>query len=501
MHKTLSFSRARPHRRVRARIQASTHSFGGTAQERTLDGLLYLEALKVKTPGQQTVLSVANTYGKVQELKTSNRSDTSGSASSVKNSQYTYDDETRLIQAKTDTGGLFGTDTENFTLDAVGNRIAHSKVSGAFTYDANNRLTQRGSGPCTSSGLNIGPNTGTTCYDWDEAGNLTQKTQGTGTSSKTTQYRYDTQNRLIEVQDTTGGQTNPAATLIARYGYDPLDRRIWKEQYRDAQGNPLAPAQRTHYLYADEGLIAESTQAITLNADGSVSASTAPQITTQYGPRPDSEFTTGTLFVKTKNSNGQDSFAYLHHDHLQTPLQATDKAGNVVWAASYNAFGKASITTPAATPDKPTIHVNLRMPGQHLDEDPIGLRGGVNRFAYVGGNPLSRSDPTGVEPIPFPLVDDFFTGKAIACLEVEKQQWATWLRKVGDVPISQMRPSDWYIQSQAPREIAQLAIRQGNLIGKEAATTTLKKSGITGKGPNKQLGLGAMGLGMACGCN
>ena len=113
MNKTLSFSRTRPHRRVRARVQASTHSFGGTAQERTLDGLLYLEALKVKTPGQQTVLSVANTYGKVQELKTSNRSDTSGSASSVKNSQYTYDHETRLTQTKTDTGGLFGTDTEN----------------------------------------------------------------------------------------------------------------------------------------------------------------------------------------------------------------------------------------------------------------------------------------------------------------------------------------------------------------------------------------------------
>ena len=65
MHKTLSFSRTRPHRRVRARVQASMHSFGGTAQQRTLDGLLYLEALKVKTPGQQTVLSVANTYGKV----------------------------------------------------------------------------------------------------------------------------------------------------------------------------------------------------------------------------------------------------------------------------------------------------------------------------------------------------------------------------------------------------------------------------------------------------
>ena len=41
-------------------------------------------------------------------------------------------------------------------------------------------------------------------------------------------------------------------------------------------------------------------------------------ITTQYGPRPDSEFTTGTLFIKTRNSNGLDSFAYYHHDEFTT---------------------------------------------------------------------------------------------------------------------------------------------------------------------------------------
>ena len=184
------------------------------------------------------------------------------------------------------------------------------------------------------------------------------------------------------------------------------------------EGTPSAQPQRTYYLYADEGLIAESTQAITLNADGSVTAGAAPQITTQYGPRPESEFTTGMLFVKTNNSNGQASFAYLHHDHLQTPLQATDKAGNVVWAASYNAFGKAAITTPAATANNPTINLNLRLPGQYLDEetglhynwhryydgdtgryvtaDPIGLIGGINRYSYLTANPLTNADPPGL---------------------------------------------------------------------------------------------------------
>jgi len=270
----------------------------------------------------------------------------------------------------------------------VGNRIAHSRVQGAWDYDANNRLVQRG------IGLNA------TFYQYDEAGNLTQKSE----PGKVTRYAYDTQNRLIEVRD--GGDN-----LIARYGYDPLDRRIWKETYSSGEGR------RTYYLYADEGLIAEAVQAITLNADGSVVAATTPQITTQYGPRPDADFTTGILFVKTKDSNGQDRFAYFHHDHLDTPIQATDKNGNLVWAANYNIFGQATITTPAATADSPTITSHLRLPGQiedpetglhynfrryydpatgrYITQDPIGLAGGLNQYAYVDADPNNLYDPTG----------------------------------------------------------------------------------------------------------
>jgi RHS repeat-associated protein len=371
---------------------------GGSTQERTLDGLLNLEGLSAKTPGQQTVLSLTNAYGLVQELKTSTRTDapSSTTASTTKSATYTYDDETRLTQSVVDSGGFFGTDTETFTLDAVANRTAHSRQSGAWAYDANHRLTRRGSG------------TSATSYQYDEAGNLTKKTEA---GNKITQFGYDTHNRLVEVKDGSGN-------LIARYGYDPLHRRIWREQYRDRDGNALAQAMRTLYLYADEGLIAEATQAITLNADQSVSAAAAPVITTQYGPRPNAPFTTGVLFIKTKNSNGQDTVGYYHHDHLGTPIQATDKTGRVVWAASYNVFGQASVTTPAATSDLPTIESKLRLPGQvedaetglhynyfryydsgtgrYITEDPIGLEGGINRYNYVDANPLSYFDPWGL---------------------------------------------------------------------------------------------------------
>ncbi|NHZ67044.1 RHS repeat-associated core domain-containing protein, partial [Massilia genomosp. 1] len=125
---------------------------------------------------------------------------------------------------------------------------------------------------------------------------------------------------------------------------------------------------------------------------------------------------------KTKNSNGQDTVAYYHHDQRWAPLQATDRAGNIVWAASYDAFGRAQITSPAAGGAQPTIVSNLRLPGQiedaetglyynyhrdydpqtgrYMQGDPIGLGGGINTYAYVGGNPLSSIDPNGLEGRP-----------------------------------------------------------------------------------------------------
>ena len=124
----------------------------------------------------------------------------------------------------------------------------------------------------------------------------------------------------------------------------------------------------------------------------------------------------------------------IHVDHLGTPQALTDERQAVVWQARYDSFGRAEIQVSpassgqaarpglirAAHADAPRrFEFNLRFPGQYEDAetgyhynwhryydpetgryltpDPIGLAGGDNAYAYVGGDPLSYIDPSGLD--------------------------------------------------------------------------------------------------------
>ena len=117
--------------------------------------------------------------------------------------------------------------------------------------------------------------------------------------------------------------------------------------------------------------------------------------------------------LENPNYNG---FAYYHNDHLGTPRVVTAEDGTQLWKGDYNPFGKVKETQNQDA----YYEQNIRFPGQVLDSetglyynyfrfydpslgryttsDPIGLAGGLNTYAYVGGNPVRFTDPLGLIP-------------------------------------------------------------------------------------------------------
>lgn len=241
-----------------------------------------------------------------------------------------------------------------------------------YGYDNMGRLTaQTGtyapdSRPLASTGTNaFDDNNRQTQYNgqslsYDASGNLI----GDGARS----YEWNSRNQLVQIKQ--------GAAIIAKYNYDALGRRISK----------IENGQVVTYLYDRLNAVQETRDAV-IN----------PILT---GPGIDQRFARNEGSTRT----------YFLVDHLGSTRALVDTVGNVINRYDYDPYGAptqtaAGFTNPYQYTGRERDGTGLYYyraryyhpgMGRFISDDPIGLSGGINGYAYVGGNPLSFIDPKGL---------------------------------------------------------------------------------------------------------
>ena len=316
---------------------------------------------------------------------------------------HAYDDANRLLSITYQRPDASVIEAVAYTYDANGQRVARGTGTGSlrdttFTaaYDEANRMTAILLNPGTGSAKTYN-------LTYDDHGNLVQK-QNAMDANEASTYQWDARNRLVSITATDIGGSS-----LASFKYDALGRRI------ERLINQGANTQRTQYVY-------DGIQAIGELSDGRLAA------TILTGLNIDE------VIARTVNVSGSQNpvatKSYLT-DALGSVLAMTrpDQSPELFYA--YSPYGETQQL--GADPDSPqnstqyTARENDGLVGgtnggslyyyraryydpvlkRFVSEDPIGIEGGANLYAYVDGDPLSRIDPLGLWSIGDPLDQGF----------------------------------------------------------------------------------------------
>lgn len=344
------------------------------------------------------------------------------------NYQRSYDSFGRLssypLGDPTGTGAAAGL-IRTLAYDGAGRITAYSHASGAgalpqfdqsFSYDGRDRLSS------------MALNSASYSYTYDLNGNRTARMLG-GMAFGNTVDPYS--NRLTQVQVPSG-----SSAVTVTHTYDAAGNltnngsTIATYNDRGRQSKASVAGGDVSYLYNGLGQRVVKTGPTTLVSLGAVyfAYDETGQLLGEYDANlvPISETVyLGQLpvaIVKQDRSTSvvNTNVANVYADQLGTPRVITRNTDNAMlwrWDQA-EAFGD---TPPDQNPSGLGMFVcNQRFPGQYFDKetgnfynyfrtynpstgrylqsDPIGLDGGLNTYAYVGGNPTGLVDPEGLNP-------------------------------------------------------------------------------------------------------